>query len=542
MEEFRARVVSRLLCNAALMLGIAALGGGSAAAGADGSARPADTDWPAYAGDMQSTHYTPLAQIGPTNVARLRPVCRAYLGDDGRFETGPLVIGGVMYVTTASTTLALDAATCSLRWRSIYKREQPYVSRVNRGAAYLAGALFRGTADCRLIALDAATGATRWKIKPCDPRRGEFLSSAPLAWKGLVFIGVAGADWGVKGRMMAFEATSGKRMWTFDTIPTGRQRGADSWRSIPAALSGGGSTWSSYSLDEATGSLFVPVGNPAPDFAPHLRPGNDLFTNSIVVLDARTGRLSWWYQLVPHDSHDYDAAAAPALVTNARGRLMAAAGKDGYLHVVDRTTHRLLFKIAVTRHLNDTADPTVKGVMTCPGPLGGVEWNGAASSARGDVFYVGAVDWCGVFRLGDARHAMGEPYYAGEWVPRGTATGWLTAVDALSGRVRWKVRSGAPIVGGVTATRSGLVFAGDLAGTFSAFDGVTGKRLYRDASANAIAGGIVSYAVGGTQYVAVASGNKTKVTFESDGTPAITVYALDAKSTRVVDLRTAIPK
>ncbi|MBV8595529.1 MAG: PQQ-binding-like beta-propeller repeat protein, partial [Candidatus Eremiobacteraeota bacterium] len=327
-------------------------------------------NWPHYANGYDAQRFAPVDQITPANIASLTKVCSIRLGDDGPFQSSPLVISGIMYVTTAHTTVALDASDCALKWRSVYSPGRREVYGANRGVAYLNGRLFRGTPDGSLIALDSSTGRMIWKVDPADPQRGEFLSSAPLAWQGLVFIGTAGSDWGVKGRMMAFRASDGKEAWHFDTIPTGRETGANTWAWAPSTLTGGGGMWTSYSLDEGTGELFVPVGNPAPDFSPARRPGANLFTDSLVVLDARSGRLHWWYQLVPHDSHDYDLGAPAMLYRSSRGANIAAAGgKDGYVHAIDRATHNALFKTAVTTISNSAAVPTTRGVLVCPGSL-----------------------------------------------------------------------------------------------------------------------------------------------------------------------------
>ncbi len=210
---------------------------------------------------------------------------------------------------------------------------------MNRGVAYLNGRVFRGTDDGRLLALDATTGQEIWKSVVGDASIGEYVASAPTAWNGLVLIGISGGEFGIRGRILAYDALTGREVWRFNTIPIGKEVGADSWGDSKWATHGGGGTWSTFTVDPITGEVFAPIGNPVPDFAPTDRKGANLFTNSVLVLDARTGELRWWYQLQANDDHDHDLGAAPLLFRNGKHEnMLAAAGKDGLLHVVDRAT------------------------------------------------------------------------------------------------------------------------------------------------------------------------------------------------------------
>jgi alcohol dehydrogenase (cytochrome c) len=508
---------------------------------AAGSQPPSPTDWRYYNGDIAGKRFAELRQITPQNVSRLGVTCSILLGDDGAFETAPLVIGRTMYLTTEHETAAFDAVSCAKRWVSHYTPEQRYVYPANRGVAILGNRVFRGTGDGRLMALDATSGRVLWKIKAVDPVAGMFLSSAPLAWNGLVFIGTAGSDWGSRGQMMAYDPATGRRVWLFHTVPSPSETGGNTWGNPRSIATGGGAMWSSYTLDPASGELFVPVGNPAPDWDARSRPGTNLFTDSAVVLDAKSGKLRWWYQLVPRDSHDYDLGAAPALYTNARGvPVMVAAGKDGYVHFVDRRTHRLIVKTAISTLLNNTVAPTTAGVMTCPGSLGGTEWFGPSIDVKRGLVFDGTVEFCGTFKRGGVKDEVGVLFAGGSWKPGPAgASGRLTALDATTGAVRWKRKLRGAIVAGVTSTSSGIVFAGDMLGTLHAFASASGAELATWKVPGAIAGGIVSYAVRGQQYVAVPNGNVSRSTFGGAGSPTMTIYALNATHAKVVDVREA---
>lgn len=492
------------------------------------------TGWTTYNGGYSSQRYSPLDSINTGNVAGLKPLCEVQLGEEGAFESGPIVVGDVLYVTTAHTTLAINAANCGVLWRDVYHPAETEVFQVNRGAAYLDGRLFRGYADGRLAALDASTGKRLWTVKAGDPSVGEFLSSAPIAWDGLVFVGLAGSDWGIRGQMMAFDAATGQEHWHFYTIPSGNEPGADTW-SLPATVRhGGGGMWTSYTLDPQTGELFVPVGNPSPDFDPAHRPGDNLFTDSVVVLDAHSGKLLWWYQLVHHDGLDWDLGAAPVLFAGQQGNRVALGSKDGLLYALDRGTHQLVFKTPVTTIDNADAKPTLEGVHVCPGALGGVEWNGPAYDPRTGSLYVGAVDWCQVYK-----RALSYDYVPGEMYmgtsaapnPSDSSGGWVTAVDADSGKVRWSFHAPTPVVAGVTPTAGGVVFTGDIGGDFYAFDAQDGKVLLKFASGGSMAGGVVTYAVQGRQYVAFASGNVSRLgTFNTSGSPTLVVMTLGVEA------------
>lgn len=500
------------------------------------------SDWGTYNRTLKGERYSPLAQINTHNVASLHPVCTFTLDKSVNMQSGPLEIGNTLYVTTLQNTYAIDASNCKLRWKHVYHlaRHPSFdPNKTNRGAAYLKGRLFRGSNDGRLYALDAATGKQLWNVPVGDPAKGETFPAAPVAWNGEVFIGNAGGDnYGVSGRMMAFDAATGARLWTRPLIPSyGKARA--SWPpKTPGHPRGGATTWTSYTIDPKTGLLYVPTGNAAPDFLKSLRPGKNLYAYSVVALDTRTGAMRWYHQfLKAYDFHDWDMAAPPELITTPNGvHLLAAAGKDGYLYALNRDTGKQVFKTAVTRIRNPHAPPTPKGTDFCPGIDGGVEWNGPAYSPHTNAFYVNAVDWCTTVKTippDKLKARKGLPWtgsrshlhpYGKRDAQRG---GWLTAVNAANGTVLWKHHAPTPLIAGVTATAGGLVFTGNLNGRFMALDAKTGKVLYSHNTGQPIGGGVISYAAHGRQYVAVASGLNSPLGWKLRSNPAkIVVFAV----------------
>jgi alcohol dehydrogenase (cytochrome c) len=512
---------------------------------ADGESPPADTNWTSYNHNVNGQRWVELDQINVDNAARLGEVCRLQVEEVGAFHTGILALDGVLYFTTATDTLAVDATDCTLRWRHRYVADDPGGSPllVNRGLAYANGLLYRGTLDSRLLAIDAATGKTAWQHQIGDPHQGEFFSAAPQVYQGLGILGAAGGDWGIRGRVMAFDAVTGREVWRFNTIPRDDEPGAESWKDADSARYGGGGTWTTYTLDMAAGEVFLPIGNPAPDLLPNLRPGENLFTNTMVVLDANTGRLKWYHQLLSNDGQDLDLGAAPMLYFNSQGARMVALGsKDGYVYGVNRETRERLFKTPVTTIKNAGVVPTREGIDVCPGPLGGVEWNGPAYDKANKAIVVGAVDWCAKLMAEE-----GYTYKPGQFNLGGTfefaeeSRGWVVSLDADIGAIRWKHETAGPMVSGITPTAGGVIFAGDMKGHFFVLDSRDGKVLYQAQTGGALAGGVITYMRGGRQYVAAASGNVSRLTFGVTGSPTLIIYALDAQGASAAASAAASP-
>jgi alcohol dehydrogenase (cytochrome c) len=499
--------------------------------------RTPDAEWPMYNGTYDGQRYSHLDRIDADNVGGLKEVCRVRVGDAGGFSGSPVVVDGVMYVTFRNSTLALNPVDCGVIWKTLYVPEQREpIPAANRGVAVLDGRLFRGTGDGRLLALEAATGREVWRVVPADPTAGEWLSAAPVAWDHKIYIGVAGSDFGIRGRMLAFEPEHGGLLWRFNLIPQPPEFGSSTWQG-DTWRTGGGGTWSTVTIDPLTGEIFVPVGNPAPDLILPTRItkdnplGQDLFTSAVVALDARSGRLRWYYQATAHDERDFDQAAAPMLFEMSNGRrALAAASKDGYLRVIDRTTHQLIYKLPTTTIRNEDKLLTARPLEVCPGVLGGTEWNGPAYDAREKTVVVGAVDWCSLLqRDGAPRYERGAIYFGGHYssVMGPPPSGWITSVEADTGKLRWKFHAPAPVIGAITPTAGGITFAGDQLGNFYALRSADGKVLYRAVTPGAIAGGIVTYTVAQRQYVAITSGNIARAVWGATGLPYIVIYSVD---------------
>jgi PQQ-dependent dehydrogenase (methanol/ethanol family) len=486
-----------------------------------------DSSWLMYNRVYTGIRYSALDQINRVTAHNLQVKCIFQAGEVGTFQTSPVVYDGMMYLTTAWSTYAIDPSNCDLIWTHNYPVDEDVELSGVRGVAIYRGKVFRVTPDGHLLAIDAKTGKLLWDVWVANKELGYLLSAAPVAYDGRVYIGEAGADWGANAHLYAFDTETGRQLWTFNVIPTGKEAGASTWGS--GAEHGGGSMWTSFSLDPATSQLFVSIGNPAPDFDGALRPGANLFTDSVVALDYRTGKLVWYVQQVPHDTHDWDTAAAPILYDVDGKGYMAVANKGGWLYIYDRRSHKLIARTEVTTRLNDTAPLTVEGVHHCPGIQGGAEWNGPAFSPKEKLLYVNTVDWCGTSKLEASRFIAGSVYMGGTHVydPVSMARGWTRALDATTGKTVWTRQSNSPMVAGVTPTAGGVVLTGDLNGNFLVLDSHSGETLYRFHAGGAVAGGVSTYLIAGKQYVAAATGNTSRLVWQTRGAATVVVFGLD---------------
>lgn len=489
--------------------------------------------WPMYNGSYSGDRFSSLRQINTGNVANLVEVARYQLPETTSFQTGPVVVGDSMYFTTATTTYAINAVTGKLLWMQKYRATSLGLGTPVRGVAYSEGKLYRGTPDAHVLALDAKTGKVLWNVTAGDAAKGEYFTVAPLVWEGRIYIGTSGSDVGTVGRMMALDVRDGRRLWNFDVVPSSGP-GSETWPSDPTKLRAGGGMYSSFAIDPSTGMLYIPTGNPGPDFAGDYRPGDNLYTCSVVMLDARTGALRGYHQFAPHDVHDWDIAASPILFTSKAGHnMVAVGGKNGYLYGLNRELSNVAYQTPVTTIENTDAPITAAGTRFCPGTQGGVNWYGPAYSPEQNALYVNSIDWCTVVKLGGPetlKHTPGNPFLGSSNAfgdsDSQNKTGWLTAVDADNGKVLWKYHSALPMVAAITPTAGGVVFTGDLEGNLLAFDGASGKLLFQNKTAGPIGGGIVTYMIDGKQYVGVAAGMDGAIMQIKSGPATVAIYSL----------------
>src|SRR5215467_4153189 len=472
------------------------------------------SSWLNASKDYAGQRFVDLNQINAGNAAGLRAVCIYRSNNANPTQTNPLVYNGVMYLTVDQSIVAIDAATCRERWTYSWQVKGQVLSPTNRGVALKDGRVVRGTADGYLIAVDMEKGTLLWSRKIADASTSQYLSMPPLIVDDLVIYGPAGADWGAKNWIGTFKLDSGEPVWRFNLIPDANEPGAESWSDPQAREHGGGSVWTPLSFDADKNIVFVPVGNPAPDFYREVRPGTNLYTDAVVALDLKTGRLLWYKQFVASDMHDWDLSqVSPIFRASANGKtrnLMTVTGKDGMLRMLDRDTHEVLYEMPITTRENADAEPSVGGTHICPGLLGGMEWNGPAYNAKTNTLFVATVDWCGTFKKLDKppEFALNAHYYGGSVTPdaRDKARGWLQAIDAGSGKMRWRHQWPTPLVAGITATSGGVLFTGDFNNDFLVIDARDGKTLYRFNTGGSVGGGVISYQVEGKQYVATTSG------------------------------------
>jgi PQQ-dependent dehydrogenase (methanol/ethanol family) len=490
------------------------------------------SDWPSYNRTLTSERFSPLASIDISNVSKLKVACTYDTGQMTGFQSGLVQVHGALLATTELDTFSIDPDTCKVNWRVSETFKGSFLG-AQRGVAVADGRVFRGASNGRVYAYDEKTGGRLWDTNIGDPEKGETVPASPIAWNGLVFIGNAGGDYrGVKGRMYALDAATGKIVWESYLVPKqpgDRERGPQgaggppisTWQNAEGVEITGGATWTSYTLDPATGELYVPGGNPAPDFAKGLRKGSNLFAGSVVVLDARTGAYKRHFSIVPEDFHDYDVSAAPVLFTAKNGaRVMALTPKDGFIYAFDRATNRRLYRLPMTTQYNTKAPMSAKGVRFCPGVTGGAEWNGPAYDPQHDALITGQVDWCSTVRIDTDEEVKSVSKYQpwsgsskdgfGVYDPPSTWKGWLTSIDAVSGKQHWRFKTPNPIIGAVTPTAGDVVLFGDMGGNFFALDSRTGKKLGQWDLGGAVSGGVITYNTGAGQKVAVTTGMTSK--------------------------------
>lgn len=482
-------------------------------------------DWPLIGRDRDNTRYAPQTQITKENVAQLGEAWSATMGTRQKLqETYPLIIDGVMYVTTSTDEVyAYDAATGAVKWKYVPKVDFSKSTGVggknivvNRGVAVQNGVVFMLTYDTKLKALSAATGEEMWSSTVDDPKTGAYETMAPTVYDGKVFVGNSGSDQGVRGFVAAYDAKTGKQLWRFYTVP---EKGKG-WNKDGKAA--GGTVYMAPTIDTVNNQVVVGTGNPSPAIVGKNRPGNNLYTSSVIALDVETGKLNWYNQQVAHDLWDYDAASPVVLfdteIDGKKVRGVGEAGKSGWFFMMDAKTGANLHpKVPFVTHARST--PTKKGTLSCPGPLGGSTYAPVAWSPQTQAAYISGIEFCMVLKVGKAQH--GEDHFGGIRIlpQKSRPTGTFTAVDVSTGKQLWQNKIGVPMGGGATATSTNIVFTGDIHGNLYAFDAQTGQTLWKKDLGLSIASAPSIYTVGDTEYVAIALGGSGLTNSTAPGKP-----------------------
>jgi alcohol dehydrogenase (cytochrome c) len=494
-------------------------------------ARAEPQNWLTYHGTYDGQRFSALDQINRANVASLRSAWVFQSGAVGliaapatyALQATPLVVDGVMFLSGFDGNVwALDAATGDLLWH--YQHAVPLdaplcCGNVNRGVAVARGKVFYATANGHLLALDAGSGRLVWDRVFLDVREGETSTGAPLVVKDMVVAGSAGAEYGVRGHLDAFDLETGQPRWRRYTIPKPGEPGSETWpRGSDAWARGGGTTWVTGTYDPELDLIYWGTANPGPLFDAAPRAGANLYTNSILAIRPADGSIAWHFQVTPHDQWDYDAVNEPILFDQGGQKLLAHFNKNGHFYVLDRTNGRLVRATKFVRATWADVDslsgaptvrraPTPAGTHICPGPAGGKEWNHATYDPQTGLLYAPVIEMCGTFTSRPRDFREGMSYWGGSAIPDSVDRwGEVKAVDPATGRQVWSWRAAHPMVASLLSTAGGLVFAGEPTGEILALDSRTGALLWRTQTGCGIHGSIMTYAVGGRQYVAVTTG------------------------------------
>ncbi len=483
-------------------------------------------NWLTYSGDYAGRRFSPLDQINTANARSLVAKWVYQTAATGKFETTPLVVDGILYATGQDDrAFALDASTGRPIW--LYQRQlpsdiRPCCGRVNRGLAILGDKVFMATLDAHVIALDAKTGNLIWDVSAVDYKNGYSFTLAPLAVKNFIVVGISGGEYGIRGFIDAYDADTGKHKWRFYTVPGPGEPGHDSWERESWKI-GGAPAWITGVYDPATNQLFWPTGNPSPSNRGEGRAGDNLYSNTLLALDADTGKLSWHFQFTKHDEHDWDATQVPITIDLGGKHLIAQANRNGFFYVLDRTTGKLLSASAYAKTTwsggkdaegrpvaNKESSPTPEGRTVCPGAIGSTNWMSPTFDSQTGLFYVTAREECDIFSTAPQPYEAGHAYYGSAYFPSDKAEPYLGALRALdpnNGQLKWEFRHLSPTYSGVLSTAGGLLFTGDAEGNFIALDAASGKPLWHFQMGGAVYASPLAFSVDGREYVAIAAGS-----------------------------------
>ena len=494
-------------------------------------------------GNYDQTRYYPAAQISRANVKKLSPAWIFQTDIIESMETTPIVSNGVMYVTTSfNHVYALDAATGAQLWQ--FKHNMGPITTFccgpnNRGVFAYGDKLYMGTLDAKLLALDAKTGKLVWEQQIADPELGYSETMAPTVVDGKVLIGTNGGEYGIRGFVKAYDANSGQLLWTFNTIPeksvgvwaTKDATGLDMKRDIKAEKaefkkSGdpyktlGGGVWQNMAVDRETGIVYFVAGNPSPDLYGAIRPGDNLYTNSLVAVDLQTGKYKCHFQYIAHDVWDLDAVS-PVIIARVNDKSgkpvkgLLHGGKTGYIYVHRADDCSLIrFSEPMVSQEGRWVLPTKEGARMLPGANGGVEWSPMAIDPTQNTAYAINLHQPMTYHVEESPYPGGNKLWLGgafKVIPGEEQSGNVTAVDYNTGKIRWQVKTPQPMIGGILATAGGVVFTGEANGWFKAYDSSNGSELWRFQCGAGVNAPPASYAVGGKQYIVVAAGGNVQI-------------------------------
>jgi alcohol dehydrogenase (cytochrome c) len=498
---------------------------------ADLLASPPGANWLSYNGDFTGRRFSSLSQINLTNVAQLRAQWVFHASNSNRLEVTPVVVNGVMFVTSANDTYALDARTGLVIWHHAWPISEGLIDdasgHLSRGVALWHSRVYRQTDNAHLLCLDARSGHLLWDIAYAGWNKNYGATAAPLVVNDKVIVGTSGGDDGVRGFVAAYDAITGNLLWRFWTIPAPGEFGSESWPGN-TYLHGGGTTWMPGTYDPETSTLYWTTSNPSPDFDGSVRPGDNLYTDCVLALDPNTGKLKWHFQFTPHDLFDYDATETPILIDAAyRGeprKLLVQANRNGFVYVLDRANGRVLSAVPFVKKLTwaksvdergrplvSGLKPTPEGTRICPGYGGATNWFAPSYNESTHLVYFLSLEECQIFSAKSQKFEEGKTFYSTgvKKIPGEASQKILLAYDLDKQSLAWSYPQvgHAHSSGGTMTTAAGLVFFGDDAQSFEAVDARTGTPLWHFNTGQDFGASPMSYAVLDKQYVAVAAGS-----------------------------------